>query len=103
MAGGASLILLLAAWEAASLAIGKEIILPSPARVLAVAISLYPTPPFLSDLWATFLRGLAAFGLSAGLGIAAGLASGRRPIFGAMLAPILTPIMTSVLTSRRKP
>jgi NitT/TauT family transport system permease protein len=71
---------------------GKEIILPSPARVLGAALALYPTPRFLSDLWFTFLRGLAAFGLSAALGIAAGLASGLRPLFGAALAPILTVI-----------
>jgi NitT/TauT family transport system permease protein len=71
---------------------GTELILPSPARVLGSALALYPTPRFLSDLWATFLRGLAAFGLSAALGIAAGLASSLRPLFGAALAPILTVI-----------
>jgi NitT/TauT family transport system permease protein len=71
---------------------GKEIVLPSPARVFAAALTLYPTPRFLSDLGATFLRGLAAFTLSALIGIAAGLASGLRPLFGAALAPILTAI-----------
>lgn len=71
---------------------GKEIILPSPARVLGSALALYSTPRFLADLSATFLRGLAAFGLSSLLGIAAGLASGLRPLFGAALAPILTAI-----------
>jgi NitT/TauT family transport system permease protein len=86
------LALLLAGWEVASLATAKELILPSPARVLEAAISLYPTRRFLLDLGATFLRGLAAFGLSAGIGLAAGLASGLRPLFGATLAPILTAI-----------
>lgn len=70
----------------------KEIILPSPASVLGAAIALYPTPRFLSNLLATFFRGLAAFGLSAAIGIAAGLASGLRPLFGAALAPLLTVI-----------
>jgi NitT/TauT family transport system permease protein len=91
-AGIAGLLLLLAAWEIASLAMGKEIILPSPARVLGAALSLYPTPRFLSALGATFLRGLAAFGISAILGIAAGLASSFRPHFGAALSPLLTVI-----------
>jgi len=91
-AGTAGLVLLLVAWETASLAMGKEIVLPSPARVFAAALTLYPTPRFLSDLGATFLRGLAAFTLSALIGIAAGLASGLRPLFGAALAPILTAI-----------
>jgi NitT/TauT family transport system permease protein len=71
---------------------GKELVLPSPGRVLGAALALYPTPRFLSDLGATFLRGLAAFALSAALGIAAGLASGLRPLFGAALAPLLTAI-----------
>jgi NitT/TauT family transport system permease protein len=91
-AGAAGLAFVLVAWEAAALAMGREIILPSPARVLGAALALYPTPRFLLDLGATFLRGLAAFGLSALLGIAAGLVSGLRPLFGAVLAPVLTVI-----------
>jgi NitT/TauT family transport system permease protein len=71
---------------------GKELVLPSPLRVLGAAFALYPTPRFLADLGATFLRGLAAFGLSAALGIAAGLAMGLRPLFGAALSPLLTAI-----------
>jgi NitT/TauT family transport system permease protein len=71
---------------------GKELVLPSPARVLGAALALYPSPGFLLDLGATFLRGLAAFALSAALGIAAGLASGLRPLFGAALSPLLTAI-----------
>jgi NitT/TauT family transport system permease protein len=91
-AGALGVVFLLLAWEAASLAMGEEIVLPSPVRVFGEAIALYPTPRFLSDLGATFLRGLAAFALSAVLGIAAGLASGLRPLFGAALAPLLTAI-----------
>ena len=91
-AGAAGLVLLILAWEAAALVMGKEIVLPSPARVMGAALKLYPTQRFLSDLGATFLRGLAAFGLSASIGIAAGLAASLRPLFGAALAPILTVI-----------
>jgi NitT/TauT family transport system permease protein len=83
---------ILAAWEAAALAMGSELVMPSPSRVFAAALSLYPTPRFLADLAATFLRGLAAFGLSAALGIAAGLASGLFPLFRAALSPLLTVI-----------
>lgn len=71
---------------------GKELILPSPERVIAAAAALYPTPRFLEALGATFLRGLVAFGISAALGIAAGLTSGLKPLFGAALAPLLTAI-----------
>ena len=92
VAGVVGLVFILVAWEVAALVMGMEIILPSPARVLVVALALYPTPGFLSDLWATFFRGLVAFGLSAIIGTAAGLASGLYPIFRAALAPILTVI-----------
>jgi NitT/TauT family transport system permease protein len=92
VAGAAGLAFILVAWEAAALAMGKEIILPSPVSVFGAALALYPTSRFLSALWATFLRGLAAFGFSAIVGIAAGLASGLRPLFRAALAPILTVI-----------
>jgi len=71
---------------------GKDLVLPSPGRVLGAALALYPTPRFLADLGATFLRGLAAFALSSILGIAAGLAAGLRPLFGAALKPLLTAI-----------
>jgi NitT/TauT family transport system permease protein len=92
LAGAAGIAFILVAWEAAALAMGKEIILPSPARVFGAAMALFPTPRFLSALWATFLRGLAAFGFSAVIGVAAGLASGLRPLFRAALTPILTVI-----------
>jgi NitT/TauT family transport system permease protein len=92
VAGAAGLAFILVAWEAAALAMGKEIVLPSPVSVFGAALALYPTPRFLSALWATFLRGLAAFGFSAIVGIVAGLASGLRPLFRAALAPILTVI-----------
>jgi NitT/TauT family transport system permease protein len=98
----AGTVLLVAAWEIVALAIGKELILPSPAKVFKAALSLYPTRGFLFDLGATFLRGLAAFALSAALGGAAGLVSGLRPTFGAALAPLLsviraTPVLALVL------
>jgi NitT/TauT family transport system permease protein len=103
-AGLAGVAFLLIAWELGSLAIGKELVLPSPGRVIAAALSLYPTRSFLLDLWATFVRGLAAFALSAILGTAAGLAAGLRPAFGAALAPLLsviraTPVLALVLVA----
>jgi len=98
----AGIAFLLAAWEAAATIVGKELVLPAPVEVLSSAIALYPTRGFLLDLGATFLRGLAAFALSAVLGVAAGLASDLRPAFGAALAPLLsviraTPVLALVL------
>jgi len=92
IAGALGLALMLLAWETASLFMGKDLVLPSPGRVISAAIALYPTQRFLMDLGATFLRGLAAFSLSVALGVAAGLAAGLRPLFAAALAPLLTAI-----------
>jgi NitT/TauT family transport system permease protein len=91
-AGAAGCAFILIAWEIASRVMGKELILPSLESVFGAAVALYGTPRFLEDLLATFLRGLAAFGLSATLGIAAGLAAGLRPFFASAIAPLLTMI-----------
>jgi NitT/TauT family transport system permease protein len=91
-AAAAAILVVLLAWKAAAAAVGKEIVLPPPERVLAEAVALFPTSRFLSALLATFLRGIAAFGLSALLGAAAGLAAGAWPLVGAALAPVLTVI-----------
>lgn len=91
-AGAAAAAFFLLVWKLGSLAAGKEIVLPSPERVLGIAVGLYPTSRFLEALGATFLRGLAAFALSALVGGAAGIAAGLKPLFGAFLAPILTVI-----------
>jgi NitT/TauT family transport system permease protein len=92
LSGATSAILLLLVWKLAAQAIGKEIVLPAPERVLGLALGLYPTANFLAALGATFLRGLAAFGLSALAGTALGLAAGTWPLVSAALAPLLTVI-----------
>jgi NitT/TauT family transport system permease protein len=98
----AATLLFLLAWKAASEAIGKDIILPPPERVLGIATALYPTKLFLDALAGTFLRGLSAFGLSVAVGIALGLAAGTWPLVDAALAPFLTiiratPILALIL------
>lgn len=92
LVASASVVVLFIVWKALALAIGKEIILPSPERVLAEALALFPTHRFLSALWATFVRGLAAFGLSVLIGTSLGLVSGLRPSFESALAPLMTVI-----------
>jgi NitT/TauT family transport system permease protein len=102
LAGAAGIAIILAAWEMAALGMGKEIVLPSPGAVARAALELYPTPRFLADLGATFLRGLAAFGITALAGIATGLAAGLFPVVEAALAPFMTlvratPVLALVL------
>jgi len=84
--------------------VGKELILPPPERVFAEALVLYPSPRFLAALFGTFLRGLAAFGVSVLAGAAAGLAAGLSPLVEAALAPLLTliratPVLALILVA----
>jgi NitT/TauT family transport system permease protein len=87
------------AWELGARAVGKDIILPGPGRVLKEALLLYPSPAFLSSLGATFLRGLLAFALSTVAGSIAGLAAGLSPMISAAIAPLLTVIRATPVLS----
>ena len=92
LVGLVSIFVLLALWQFGAAAVGKEIILPSPGRVMLELVALAPTPDFLSSVAATFFRGLEAFILSSVVGALAGFASGRSAIVKAALAPLLTTI-----------
>lgn len=81
---------LLGLWALAAHAIQSEIVLPSPLRVARSAAELFPTGRFLLALQATFLRGLASFGLSMTAGILVGLACGLSATVSAALSPALT-------------
>ena len=92
VAAAAGTLAFLLVWEIAARAIGSEIVLPSPLRVVLAAADLFPTTRFLAALEGTFLRGLGSFGISMASGIAVGLACGLSPVFTASLAPALTVI-----------
>jgi NitT/TauT family transport system permease protein len=87
-----SVVILVAFWQVAASSVGKEIILPPPFRVVAEFLTLLPSPSFLAALGGTFLRGVSAFALSAGLGLALGFVAGRSPTFAALMAPLMTTI-----------
>ncbi len=94
-----SLLLFLGAWQAAAWLIGTELILPGPLRVARTAAALLPRPEFRAAAAGTFLRGTAAFLLSALLGTAAGLLSGRSRIIRLLLAPWMTVIRSTPVLS----
>jgi len=83
-------LVLLGLWALAAQLVDSEIVLPSPLRVARSVRDLFPTSQFLAALQATFLRGLAAFGISMAAGIAVGLACGLSGTFASALAPALT-------------
>lgn len=71
---------------------GKELILPSPPRVLGELLELAPRPEFLLAVGGTFIRGIEAFALSSLAGALAGFAAGSLPLVRAALSPLLTTI-----------
>ncbi len=82
--------LLIALWKLGALAVGIDMILPPPERVLAVFAGLVASPRFLGALGATALRGLAAFGLSMLLGGVVGYFMGSSPRFKGLIRPAFT-------------
>lgn len=81
---------LAAAWKLGSMAIGADIILPAPERVLSTLVDIASDDGFAAALSATALRGLVSFGVSMALGVSLGFAAGVSDRFRAMLGPILT-------------
>ncbi|MDX9897927.1 MAG: ABC transporter permease subunit [Spirochaetia bacterium] len=81
---------ILAVWKLAAVGIGTDIILPPPERVLTTLFEVIASDKFASSLGATILRGLAAFGISMLLGVAAGFAAGVSPRFESFMGPGLT-------------
>jgi NitT/TauT family transport system permease protein len=97
-----SSLLLVAAWQVGSRAIGAPIVLPTPGRVAAAVGQVLRSRSFLLAAGATAARGLAAFGLSFALGLLAGVAAAKSRIVEAALLPALTvvrstPIMAVIL------
>jgi NitT/TauT family transport system permease protein len=82
--------ILIAFWKLGALGIDKEIILPSPERVVAVFSGLLASPRFMEAVGASSVRSLAAFSIAMLGGSAAGFMSGVSPRFRAMLSPPLT-------------
>lgn len=74
----------------ASIAVGLDIILPSPDHVVVALARIATTGKFAAALGATVLRGLAAFGISMLLGLAFGIAAGASRRVEGFIAPGLT-------------
>lgn len=96
--------ILVALWKLGALSVGRDIILPSPERVLASFFSLAASDHFLEALGATTLRSLTAFCIAMASGSAAGFLSGISSRFKSMLSPPLTvlratPVLAIILVA----
>lgn len=97
-----SLLLLLAVWQVASVMIGAEIILPTPAATIKRLSALAVTSSFWFSVIATLRRGLTGFALSLCVGLVCGLLAGFNNTLRTLLQPFVlttrsTPLMSVIL------
>jgi NitT/TauT family transport system permease protein len=98
----AGILLLLAAWEAASLLGANDLLLPGPLPVLRRFFRLVADRRFLLSLAESSLRVLLGMVISVPLGVIAGIASGLDRRVRALLKPLFqvisaTPVMSVIL------
>ena len=83
--GAAALAVLV--WQAASMAVGSALLLPSPAAVLVRLAALLPDGGFWRAVWFSFCRIAGGFGAALVLGTALAFAAGRWPVVDVLLRP----------------
>jgi NitT/TauT family transport system permease protein len=98
----ASVAVLALLWKLAALAVGSEIILPSPEAVVRDLAGIMLSSGFWAAVGATLIRGLASFFISCLLGLAAGLLTGFSSTAYWLAQPLLTalrstPVMSVIL------
>ncbi len=82
-----SVLLALAVWQIAAAAVGSDMLLASPVRVLARLASLFREPGFFSSVLFSFLRITAGFLLAFFMGIVLGFAAGKSGAIETILWP----------------
>lgn len=89
-------------WGFAALAVGQEIILPSPAAAFESLFILFRDPFFWNSVYRTFLRGIAAFAIAFAAGTVLGTAAGYFRNFNFFFRPFIilirsTPVVSFIL------
>lgn len=86
---------LIGVWKLVSLAVGLEIILPSPEITLLRFLEIARTPAFAASVGATVIRGLTGFAVATGAGLIAGAVAGLRPTLERLFLPLVTVIRST--------
>lgn len=95
--GAAALAVLV--WQAASMAVGSALLLPSPAAVLVHLAALLPDGGFWRAVWFSFCRIAGGFGAALVLGTALAFAAGRWPVVDVLLRPYVLVIKSVPVAS----
>jgi NitT/TauT family transport system permease protein len=97
-----SFFLIIAIWKLVSLAVGAEIILPSPEKTFMAFIGLIKTKFFYIIILSSLYRGAIGFLISFILGVITGFFAGKNKRFYKLFEPFLiiirsTPVITIIL------
>lgn len=95
--GAAALAVLV--WQAASMAVGSALLLPSPAAVLVRLAALLPAGAFWRAVWFSFCRIAGGFGAALVLGTALAFAAGRWPAVDVLLRPYVLAVKSVPVAS----
>lgn len=95
--GAAALAVLV--WQAASMAVGSALLLPSPAAVLVRLAALLPDGAFWWAVWFSFCRIAGGFGAALVLGTALAFAAGRWPVVDVLLRPYVLAVKSVPVAS----
>lgn len=94
-----AVVLTLAIWQAAAMALDQKVLLASPVSVLARLTSIWREPDFLHALWFSFIRIVGGFGLALVLGMLLAVLAGKFPALEIFLWPIFTAIKSVPVAS----
>lgn len=95
--GAAALAVLV--WQAASMAVGSALLLPSPAAVLVRLAALLPDGGFWRAVWFSFCRIAGGFGAALVLSTALAFAAGRWPVVDVLLRPYVLAVKSVPVAS----
>lgn len=94
-----SVLLIIVLWKSIALAVGREIIIPSPEKAFVEFLDLVGSRTFYSAVAATVFRGGIGFFISGLLGLVIGIAAGSNRFFHDLIRPVLTIIRTTPVMS----
>lgn len=95
----AAVLLTLALWQAAAMALNQKILLASPLSVLARLAVIWQEPDFLSSVWFSFIRIVGGFGLALVLGVLLAILAGKFPVLEIFFWPVFTAIKSVPVAS----
>ena len=82
-----AVLLAILVWQVLAMAVGHQLLVPSPLSVLERLAGIWLEAGFWSTVWFTFRKIVAGFLLGLGLGLGLGSLAGRFPLFEILFRP----------------